>query len=165
MRSLWLEHWLKRFTKHEAHTRFFLFFCVVPMLAFLSNSRKRFQKEADKEPNLYSGSQYVATIGRNQTGFETRAAKTFEHVMSIVLGEEIMGHILNQDSDVFKGEELSDDDQGLAGDLSEEDALELLKDEQHEPHLGIVYRHPQAHYLNEKPNDFLSQYKVVGEKL
>ena len=164
MRSLWLEHWLKRFTKHEAHTRFFLFFVVVPFLAFLNKSKKRFTKDAEPEEVLYSGPQYVATIGRNQTGFETRAAKTFEHVMSIILGGEIMGHILNQDSDIFKSEELSDDDQGLAGDLSDEDALELLKEEQHEPHLGIVYRHPNRHYLNEKPNDLLSQYKVVGEK-
>jgi hypothetical protein len=131
---------------------------------FLNKSKKRFSNVPEKEEVLFSGPQYVAAIGRNKTGFETRAAKTFEHIMSIVLGEEIMSHILNQDSDIFKAEELSDDDGGLAGDLSEEDSLELLKTEQHEPHLGIVYRHPQAHYLNEKPNDFLSQYKVEGEK-
>ncbi len=163
MRSLWLEHWLKRITKHEAHTRFFIFFCIIPFFAYINKSRKRFMKDPDPEEILYSGPQYVATIGRNQMGFETRAAKTFEHVMSIILGEEIMGHILNQDSTVFKAEELSDDDGGLAGDLSEEDALELLKEDQHESHIGIVYRHPQANYLKKKPNDFLSQYRVEGE--
>lgn len=163
LRSLWLEHWLKRFCKHEAHMRFLIFFAIFPLASFLNKSRKRFLTPPEKEEVLYSGPQYVAAIGRNKTGFETRAAKTFEHVMSIVLGEEIMGHILNQDSDIFKAEELSDDDQGLAGDLSEEDALDLLKEEQHEPHLGIVYRHPQAHYLNEKPHDFLSMYNLEGE--
>lgn len=163
MRSLWLEHILKRFTKHEAHTRFFLFFVVGPFLFFLNKSKKRFSKDPEPEPFLYSGPQYVATIGRNQMGFETRAAKSFEHVMSIILGNEIMNHILNQDGDIFKAEELSDDDQGLTGDLSEEDALDLLRESQHEPHLGIVYRHPHKHYLNEKPNDFLSQYRIEGE--
>jgi len=163
MRSLWLEHILRRMTKHEAHTRFFLFFVVGPMLFWLNKTKKRFAAEPEPEPFLYSGPQYVAAIGRNQMGFESSAAKSFEHVMSIILGNEIMSHILNQDADVFKAEELSDDDQGLSGDLSEEDALDLLKDVKPEPHLGIVYRHPNAHYLNEKPNDFLSVYKLEGE--
>ena len=51
----------------------------------------------------------------------------------------------------------------MSGDLSEEDAMDLLKENGHEPHLGIVYRHPHKHYLNEKPNDFLSQYRIEGE--
>lgn len=85
--------------------------------------------------------------------------------MSIILGNEIMNHILSQDADVFRAEELSDDDQGLAGDLSEEDILDLHREKKHEPHLGIVYRHPHRHYLNEKPSDLLTPYKVAGEKV
>ena len=59
---------------------------------------------------------------------------------------------------------MTDDGQGLAGDLSEEDILDLRREKKHEPHIGIVYRHPHKHYLNESPNDLLSPYKVVGEK-
>ena len=58
---------------------------------------------------------------------------------------------------------MTDDGQGLAGDLSEEDILDLRREKKHEPHIGIVYRHPHKHYLNESPNDLLSPYKVVGD--
>ncbi len=75
--------------------------------------------------DIYSGPQYVAAIGRNQYGFETRASKSFEHLLSVLLGREIFSHILNQDSDRFRAEELTDDGLGLAGDLSEEDILDL----------------------------------------
>jgi hypothetical protein len=113
---------------------------------------------------LFSGAQYVANIGRNTFGFETRAGKSFEHVLSSVLGQEIMTHILNQDADIFRSEELQDEDQGLAGDFSEEDILDIHREKKHEPHLGIVYRHPHRHHLNEAPNDLLSPYALVGEK-
>ena len=49
--------------------------------------------------------------------------------------------------------------------MSEEDILDLMKDDsKHPPHLGIVYRNPQLHYLNDKPSDILSCYKIAGEK-
>jgi hypothetical protein len=114
---------------------------------------------------LFTGAQYVANIGRNPFGFETRVGKSFEHVISVALGGEIMTHILNQDADMFRTEELQDEDQGLSGDFSEEDILDLYRDKKHEPHLGIVYRHPHRHHLNEAPNDLLSPYKIVGEQL
>lgn len=85
--------------------------------------------------------------------------------MSVLLGNEIMSHIFNADSDTFRAEQIGDDDQGLSGDLSEEDILDLYREKKHEPHLGVVYRNPQFHYLNDAPNDLLSPYKVVGEKL
>ncbi len=44
-----------------------------------------------------------------------------------------------------RAEELADEDQGLAGDLSEEDYLDLKRELKHEPHMGIVYRHPHKH--------------------
>ena len=71
-----------------------------------------------------------------------------------------MSHILQQDSDPFRQSELGDEDQGLAGDFSELDILELRKEKNHLPHVGIVYSRPEMHYLNEKPNDYLSPYKV-----
>lgn len=114
---------------------------------------------------MYSGAEYVATLGRNSYGFESRAAKSFEHAISVVLGGEIMTHILNQDADIFRTEELQDEDQGLAGDFTEEDILDLHREKHHEPHLGIVYRHPARHHLNDKASDLLSPYKVVGEKV
>jgi hypothetical protein len=114
---------------------------------------------------LYTGPEYIGALGRNPYGYETRVGKSFEHVISVLLGGEIMTHILNQDSDIFRTEELQDEDQGLMGDFSEEDILDLHREKKHEPHLGIVYRHPGKHYLNEKPNDLLSPYKVVGEKV
>ena len=105
----------------------------------------------------------MASIGRNQYGFETRASRSFEHIISIVLGSEILGHILNQDTDMFRQEELGDEDGGLVGDFSEEDILELHKTEAHEPHLGLVFRRPQHHFLNEGPSDLLTPYKIVNE--
>jgi len=45
------------------------------------------------------------------------------------------------------------------------DILDLHRDKKHEPHMGIVYRHPHRHFLNEGPNDVLSPYKVEGEHL
>jgi hypothetical protein len=85
--------------------------------------------------------------------------------MGVMLGNEIMNHILSQDSDMFRAEQLGDDGQGLSGDFAEEDILDLHREKKHEPHLGIVYRHPHRHYLNDSPNDLLSPYKVVGEEL
>ena len=81
------------------------------------------------------------------------------------MGKEILTHILSQDKDMFRQEELSDEDGGLAGDLTNEDIIDLYKEDKHEPHLGIVYKAPHKHYLNEKPNDFLSPYKVVEDKI
>ena len=114
----------------------------------------------------FSGAQFVAAIGRNQYGYETRVTKSFEHSLSILLGKEILGHTLSQDFDIFRQEHLADLDSGLAGDMNEEDVLDLMKDNsKHAPHLGICYRNPQHHYLNDKPNDLLSPYRVVGEKI
>ena len=76
-----------------------------------------------------------------------------------------MSHIFNSDSDTFRAEQIGDDDQGLSGDLSEEDILDLYREKKHEPHLGVDYRNPQYHYLNEAPNDLLSPYKLKGENL
>lgn len=76
-----------------------------------------------------------------------------------------MSHIFNADSDTFRAEQIGDDDQGLSGDLSEEDILDLYREKKYEPHLGIVYRNPQYHYLNDAQNDLLSPYKEIGEKL
>jgi hypothetical protein len=107
---------------------------------------------------------YVATIGRNQYGYESRVTKSFEHSLSVLFGKEILGHIFSQDMDTFRQEHLTDLDAGLAGDMNEEDILDLMKEgDKHPPHMGIVYRHPDKHYLNDKPSDLLSCYKVVGE--
>ena len=76
-----------------------------------------------------------------------------------------MSHVFNADSDNFRAEQIGDDDQGLSGDLSEEDILDLYREKNHEPHVGIIYRHPQHHYLNDAPSDLLTPYKTVGEKL
>jgi hypothetical protein len=153
-------------TKHEAYSRYMGMFIAVPFLAWAHKTYKRFRPLSNTEDeSVYSGAQYIAAIGRNQYGFETRAAKSFEHVLSIVLGGEILGHILSQDVDIFRAEELSDEDGGLTGDFSEEDILSLRKEQNHTPHVGIVYFRPEMHYLNEKPNDFLSPYKVVGENI
>ena len=164
VRTIWLEHWIKRMCKHEAYSRYIGMFIVVPMWLWIFSTYKRFKPLPKPEESLYSGAQFVASIGRNQFGYETRAAKSFEHAMGVVLGKEILGHILSQDSDVFRQEELQDEDQGLAGDFSEEDVLQLWKEPNHVPHAGIVYFRPEKHYLNEKPNDFLSPYKILGEE-
>jgi hypothetical protein len=76
-----------------------------------------------------------------------------------------MSHIFEQDNDLFRQEHIGDIDSGLQGDLSEEDILDLMREKQHEPHLGIVLRNPHLHPLNEKPNDYLSPYVVEGEVL
>ena len=114
--------------------------------------------------DYFTGAMYIASIGRNQYGYETRVTKSFEHSLSVLLGKEILGHIFSQDFDSFRQEHLADLDSGLAGDMSEEDVLDLMKDiDKHPPHMGVVYRNPHLHYLNDKPNDLLSPYRVVGE--
>jgi len=164
IRSVWFNHWLYRMTKHEAHARFFGYMCILPFFSFAFKTINRFRPKVIKEEeSLYSSAQFIATISRNQYGFETRASKSFEHAIGVLLGKNMMSHILSQDKDVFRQEELGDEDRGLAGDFTEEDILSLKKEENHLPHVGIVYRRPEKHYLNAKPNDFLSPYKVVGE--
>lgn len=163
LRTAWLEHWLKRLCKHEGHYRPIAAVIGFPFVAWCFKTWKRFSPLPEPEDTIYSSSQYIASIGRNQFGFETRAAKSFEHVISVVLGSEILGHILSQDSDIFRQEELGDEDKGLAGDFSEDDIVQLRKPEGHVPHVGIVFFKPERHYLNEKPNDFLSPYKLEGE--
>ena len=39
-----------------------------------------------------------------------------------------MTHVFNADSDNFRAEQIGDDDQGLSGDLSEEDILDLYRE-------------------------------------
>jgi len=160
LRTVWLEHWLKRFCKHEAYSRSFIIFCIFPLYGYLFSTYKRFQPLKKSGTEYFSGAQYVANIGRNHYGFETRATKSFEHAMSTLLGRDILSHILSMDSDVFRKDETGDEDKGLVGDFSEEDIISLKKQENHLPHVGIVYFRPEMHYLNEKPNDFLSPYKV-----
>lgn len=164
-RTVFLEHWIKRFCKHEAFSRLFLLTVGLPVAAYLNGLNKRFKAPAPKEQSLYSGAQFVATIGRNHYGFETRATKSFEHVLGVLLGKEILGHILNQDSDIFRQDEIEDENEGLFGDFSEADILDLRKEPNHIPHVGIVYLRPEKHYLNAKPNDLLSPYVIEGEKL
>lgn len=161
LRTSYIEHWLRRMGKHESNARLFASFVLIPLFAWLYKTFKRFKPLKPEEEAFYNEDQYVATIGRNQYGYETRAAKSFEHVLSIVLGKEILNHILSQDSDSFKQEEIGDEDNGLVGDFSEDDILSLRKNTGHDPHVGVVFFRPDKHYLNEKPNDFLSPYKVA----
>ncbi len=163
VRMIWFDHWLNRMSKHEGHARFFSAIVILPFLAWSFKTYKRFTPLKEQEEQIFSNSQYIANIGRNQFGFETRATKSFEHAIAVILGGEILGHILSQDSDVFRQEELGDEDKGLAGDFAEDDIVQLRKNPGHVPHVGIVFFRPEKHYLNEKPNDFLSPYKVVGE--
>lgn len=165
LRVTFVEHWFKRMAKLEGNQHFMFAVLMVPFYVYLYKTYKRFQLPKDKEEEpIFTTAQYIASLGRNQYGFETRATKSFEHAFSVLLGSEILGHILNQDSDYFRQEELEDEDGGLVGDFSEEDIVGLRKEEGHVPHVGIVFFKPEKHYLNEKPNDFLSPYKIVGEK-
>lgn len=163
VRTIWLEHWLKRICKHEMYSRPFIYLVVIPFYAYLYKTYKRFQPPKKPGQEIFSGAQYVAAIGRNHYGFETRATQSFEHAISALLGKNILSHILSMDSDIFRKDETGDEDRGLVGDFSEEDIISLKKVENHLPHVGIVYFRPEKHYLNEKPHDFLSPYKIVGE--
>merc|ERR1712032_1171768 len=91
----WFEHWIKRLCKHESHSRFALAFLGIPFALFILKQRKKYKKDPEAEASIYSGAQYVAAIGRNQFGFETRATKSFEHALSVLLGNEIMSHVFN----------------------------------------------------------------------
>ena len=136
---------------------------MIPFFFWLFKTFKRFSAAKEEDKTIYNNNQYVATIGRNHYGFESRATKSFEHVISVLLGSDILGHILSQDSDFFRQEEIGDEDEGLAGDFSEDDIVSLRKTPGHSPHIGVVFFQPDRHYLNEKPNDFLSPYRVEGE--
>lgn len=163
VRMMWFEHWVKRMVQHEFYMRIFGAWITIPFLFWAFKTYKRFKPLKEEDETIFSGAQYVASIGRNQFGFETRATKSFEHTLAVLLGSEILGHILSQDSDMFRQEELSDEDSGLAGDFTEDDIVQLRKEPGHVPHVGIVFFHPEKHYLNEKPNDFLSPYRIEGE--
>lgn len=161
LRTSYIEHWLRRMGKHEAHARTFASFVLLPFAFWLFKTFKRFRPVKEEEEMIYNSDQYVASIGRNPYGFETRATKSFESAIGVLLGKEILNHILSQDSDMFRQEELGDEDDGLVGDFTEDDILNLRKTPGHAPHIGVVLFHPDKHYLNEKPNDFLSPYKVI----
>lgn len=164
VRSFYFEHWLRRLCKHEAFSRTFVWFVMIPFWIYVYKTFKRFRPVSNnEEESLFSGAQFVSVIGRNHYGFESRASKSFEHALGVLLGKEILGHILEQDNDVFRQEEIADEDAGLIGDFTEEDILALRKVPNHLPHVGIVYLRPEKHYLNEKPNDFLSPYKIENE--
>ena len=60
-----------------------------------------------------------------------------------------MTHVFNADSDNFRAEQIGDDDQGLSGDLSEEDILDLYRD-----HILLYYnifldQHCQKYYIDQ----------------
>lgn len=50
MKSIFLEHMLRRMCKHEAYQRFFLMFCGIPLVLFFLKSKKRFAKKPEEEP-------------------------------------------------------------------------------------------------------------------
>jgi hypothetical protein len=161
LRTTFIEHVARRLFKHEAYLRFFGAFCFIPFLFFLWKQRSKYRQTKQPEPSIYSTAQLIANIGRNTYGFETRANRSFEQALSVVVGGDLMNHILSADSDQFRSEEQQDED----ADFTEEDILDLYRDKKHEPHLGIVFRHPHRHHLNDSPNDLLSPYKVSGEVL
>lgn len=162
-RSTFFEHIIRRICGHDIHMRFFMVFCMLPLFGYLLKQRKRFTyKKVDEDISL-SSAQLVANAGRNKYGFESRGTKSFEHAMGILISKSVFSNTLEGGKDPLIGEEIIDEDAGLESDMSEEDLLSVLKSEMHEPHLGIVFRHPHKHHLNEAPNDFLSPYKVVGE--
>jgi hypothetical protein len=165
LRTTFIEHFGRRLFKHEAYLRFFGAVCFVPFIFFVMKQRSKYKKLKEPEPSVYSSSHLIANIGRNTYGFETRTSKSFEMTLSVVLGGDLLNHILSADSDAFRSEESQDEDAGLSGDFTEEDILDLHREKKHEPHMGIVYRHPHRHFLNEGPNDILSPYKVEGEHL
>ena len=165
LRTTFIEHIARRLFKHEAYLRFFGAFCFIPFLFFLWKQRSKYRQPQQPEPSIYSTAQLIANIGRNTYGFETRANRSFEQALSVVVGGDLMNHILSADSDQFRSEEQQDEDAGLSGDFTEEDILDLYRDKKHEPHLGIVFRHPHRHHLNDAPNDLLTPYKVSGEVL
>lgn len=161
----WPVHFVKRVCKHDFHFRAFNMFFGLPFFLFLLNQRKKFKpKKEEKKENYYGYAQYVANIGRNHYGFETRVTKSFEHTLSAVVGDEVLNHILNMDGVQSRTEANQDESAGLAGDFAEEDIVDIYREEKHDPHLGIVYRHPHKHYLNDSPNDLLSPYKVLDKK-
>lgn len=157
------DHWVRRMCKHEAFTRYFMVAVWAPFVFFLYKQKKKFSPLPPKEESYYEVPQIVANIGRNAYGYETRAGKSFEHIMSVIMGGDLLNHILESDADQYRSDEQQDEDAGLTGDFSEEDILDLHRAPKHEPHLGIVYRHPNQHYLNEAPNDLLSPYMIKGE--
>ena len=54
LRSLWVEHWMRRLFKHEAHLRFFLAVVGCPALFWINGFRKRFKaKPAEEDGNNY----------------------------------------------------------------------------------------------------------------
>lgn len=165
LRTTFIEHIARRFFKHEAYLRFFGAMCFVPFIVFCFKQRSKYKKLKEPEQSIYSTPQLIANIGRNHFGFETRANRSFEQVLAIVVGGDLLNHILNADADIFRTEEGQDEDAGLFGDFAEEDVVDLFREKKHEPHLGIVYRHPHKHHLNQAPNDLLSPYKVEGEVL
>jgi hypothetical protein len=164
LKTTYLEHIGRRLFKHESNLRFFGAVCFWPFLFFLIKQKGKYKQPKEEEPIIYSAAHTIANIGRNNYGFETRANNSFEMGMSVLVGGELLSHILEADSNPFRSEENQDEDAGLVGDFTEEDILDLFRETKHEPHLGIVYRHPHKHHLNETPSDYLSPYKVVGEK-
>ncbi len=44
LKAIWLEHALRRLCKWEAHTRFFIAFCLFPMGFWLAKQKKKFSK-------------------------------------------------------------------------------------------------------------------------
>jgi hypothetical protein len=44
LKVLWLQHGLRRMTKHESYERFFLAFCVLPFLLWLNKQKKKYSK-------------------------------------------------------------------------------------------------------------------------
>lgn len=162
-RTLIVDYWIQRFFKHEAHSRLFYAAIGVPCLAWLVSVKGRFAGSKKEEQEYYSGAQFVASIGRNSYGFETRAPKTFEHCIGVLLGKEVLGHILSQDSDILRQDEIEDENDGLTSDFSNSDMVDLRKEPNHTPHFGIVYLRPERHYLNAKPSDELSPYVTINE--
>ena len=165
LRTTFIEHFARRLFKHEAYVRFFGAFCVLPFVFFLYKQYSKYRLPKNLDQVVYSTPQLIANIGRNNYGYETRTTKSFEMTLSVLLGGDLLNHILSMDSDQFRSEESQDEDAGLPGDFTEEDILDLHREKLHEPHLGIVYRHPHRHFLNVGPNDILSPYKLSEEKI
>lgn len=81
-------------------------------------------------------------------------------MIEAVLNERFFNEALNYQNDEFRASEITDVENGLHGEMSLGDIVELNKDEHHHESVSMTMRFPGRRQHNYPKTDDLSIYKI-----
>ena len=98
-------------------------------------------------------------FSKNKYGYNTRFMSDFDLLLESALNERFVDDSTAYYDNPIKAKEIEDMEQGLNGELSEDDIKDLIKDKSEHGSPALVMRYPGRVASNYKVSDDLSIYK------